>query len=1003
MSALPGLQNLRWSVVALTHLAAIALALDPHQPVSNYLRKDFTVEDGLPANQVNEVVQTDNGFLWVATDAGLARFDGQRFTLIRLRDDSSRELAVHSLLATPEGSLWVGTDSGLKQIPKVALDHYDRALVNTYHPGAGQNDQIMCLQWSRNGTVWVGTNRGLYILKNGKLICLIPDDMISRLEEASNGHMLIITSQGFAEWDGSRVIRHPEVATELGVKKDQVFHVFEDHSGAIWYCTATGVARRVNGNLQRLPLYEYSGSFAAYRVYEDSRGSIFINTNVGLFRAVVDHLESLKLDFGPRSTYADRDGDLWLSSSHAGLIRLKDQSIRMYTTADGLPSNVADAVLADYSGALWVGSNCGGLSRFDGGRFTTYGDKEGLTNSCIWSLAEDVHHDLWVATWGGGIYRFRNGRFTQYSTTQGLPSDVATRVIAANDGSIWIATAAGLVCMENGAFRTFSRADGLLSDRISAIYQDHRGVIWVGTGTGIQRLSGGRFVSVGAPVEAGDLSYNGFFEDSSGKVYALSLVNGISRIEDNRVVRVSQALEVAGMVESRQQEFWFGGKQGITRISAAALARAESDSETPIDYAVFGRTEGLNTKECGIGYSNIAIAPDDRLWVATLNGVAMLDLRSQSHNSHKPAIFVDQVDIGRATQSAGTQLTLLPGAYHIVIHFTAVELASPENVHLQYRLDGVDPAWLDADATRTALYTAIPAGKHTFHVRASNGDGIWDRAGISYDIAQEPYFFQTSWFWASVVAASVGLLALLYVLRVRQITGRLQGRLEERISERERIARELHDTLLQGFNGLILRIHGAAKSIPADQPARGLIDQALNRADEVMDEARDRVRDLRVNHNPEGDLARAFSLVAEELADDQPAAFELAVEGTPQNLHLIVHDELCQIGREALLNAFFHANARKIDVEIIYSSRELRLRFKDDGRGIEPGVLEAGGRPAHWGLCGMRERSKKIGARFDLRSRLGVGTEVELVIPSSTAYKHAEGARKPRFLSWLRG
>jgi signal transduction histidine kinase len=292
---------------------------------------------------------------------------------------------------------------------------------------------------------------------------------------------------------------------------------------------------------------------------------------------------------------------------------------------------------------------------------------------------------------------------------------------------------------------------------------------------------------------------------------------------------------------------------------------------------------------------------------------------------------------------------------------------------------------------------------HTFHVRASNGDGIWDRAGITYDIEQEPYFYQTSWFWARVVAGSVGLLAILYVLRVRQITGRLQSRLEERISERERIARELHDTLLQGFNGLILRIHGAAKSIPADQPARGLIDQVLNRADEVMDEARDRVRDLRVNHNPEGDLARAFSQVAEEFADDHSTAFGLVVEGSPKNLHPIVHYELCQIGREALLNAFSHANARKICVEITYNRRELQLRFKDDGCGIEPGVLEAGGRPTHWGLSGMRERSKKIGARFDLRSRSGAGTEIQLFIPSSTAYKLAEGSRKPWFLSWLRG
>src|ERR1700733_1749957 len=429
MSTPRNFRGFRWCrVAAFTTLIPGALALNPVQLApSNYVRKNFTIEDGLPDSHVNAIVQSQNGYLWIGTEGGLARFDGQHFTLVQFRGENSREVAVHSLLSGSNGDLWVGTDSGLEHVPKTAADHFDRTLVRLYHPGAGLSDQIMCLHLNREGVLWVGTNRGLYLLDHGNFVTVIAKEMISRIEGTSNDHLLIITSEGFAEWDGSRLLRHPEVALQLDVEKNEIFHVFEDRAGVTWFCTGAGVALRANGSMQRLSPYDSARARRAlgnpaYRAYEDVQGDVWITTQKGLFQVAGAHLKPFDPALLARAIYCDQDGDLWIGTGDTGLARFRRRIIRMYTKADGLPNDKVETILSGHDGTLWVGNNCGGLSKFDGQRFITYSEKDGLSNSCVWSLAEDRHHDIWVGTWGGGFYRFRQGHFPQYWVFQGLPS-----------------------------------------------------------------------------------------------------------------------------------------------------------------------------------------------------------------------------------------------------------------------------------------------------------------------------------------------------------------------------------------------------------------------------------------------------------------------------------------------------------------------------------------------------------------------------------------------------
>jgi PAS domain S-box-containing protein len=766
-------------------LSAVALAccvsahaLDSNQPTSSYLRTTFTVEDGLSSNVVNAIVQTRNGFLWIGTDAGLDRFDGRHFTPIYFRGPSSTPQGTVSTLAEgPGGDLWIGTNAGLVRIARPALDRFDRSLSVFYHPGAGMSDEITWLHFTRNGVLWVGTSAGLYRFAGNRFETVIPLDYISRIEESADGHLLIISSKGFIELDGTRVVSHPGLSEQLGVDLGaggpsgiQLFHVFQDRSGVLWFCTARGLARRVKGSIERFQPYGGKGQ-SFQRVYEDPKGNLWVYSLDGVFRVAGTKLDLLAAKMLIRCISADREGNLWIGTNGDGLMRFKDRPIRMFTKADGLPNNIPMTVLSRRDGSLWVGNNCGGLSVFHGQRFKTYDEREGLANSCVWALAEDNSGELWVGTWGGGLFRFADGHFVQFSLRQGLPDRVVRAIRVAHDGSLWIATEDGLSHMVNGQFHNYTTADGLSSNRVVSVYQDRHGTILVGTSRGINRMTGDRFVPVSSPQQIFDPRYISFGEDSSGDLYALSAPKGIDRIEGNQLVEVNHDLDLLSMVASPSGEPWFSAAHGILRFSAAAFRQNQADPENPADYTWFGQTDGMTSTQCSTGAPNMALAPDGKLWVATVQGLAMLDLPHLSFETAKPVVFVEDVTVGRTRQPAGRELVLPPGTHHVELRFDSITLSSPEKTRFQYRMDDVDPVWLDADKSLTAVYTNIPVGTHAFRVRASNSAGVWDRSGVSFSVTQEPYFYQTGWFRALCAVGFFLFFWSAYLLRVRHLRG----------------------------------------------------------------------------------------------------------------------------------------------------------------------------------------------------------------------------------------
>ena len=392
------------------------------------------------------------------------------------------------------------------------------------------------------------------------------------------------------------------------------------------------------------------------------------------------------------------------------------------------------------------------------------------------------------------------------------------------------------------------------------------------------------------------------------------------------------------------------------------------------------------------------VAGDDgRLWFATSNGVVWIDPERIARNPLPPPVSILSVKADGRRYEPVLDVTLPLHPANLEIDYTALSLTIPERMRFRYRLEGVDEHWQDVGTRRTAYYGNLAPGRYRFQVIASNNDGVWNERGASLELVVPPAVHQTWWFRTLCVMAGLLLLWLLYLLRLRQLTAKRRGRLEERHAERERIARELHDTLLQSVQGLVLRFQAVAEQLPEHELARQAMEKALDRADQVLAEGRDRVMELRSPVHEGRDLSDALVQVREELAEDIPMSFRLVLEGVPRELDADVHCEIFLIYREALLNAFQHAGGTAVEAELRYGSDALHLRIRDDGAGVGPEILETGGRPGHWGLAGMHERAARIGATLKVWSRTEVGTEVELKVPAAIVYR-----QRPKATWWGR-
>ena len=944
----------------------------------SYISTHFSTENGFISSQVDDIIQSREGFLWLRVDgAFLTRFDGQHFR------ESDELRPVSSLALAPNGDLWFGNKGSVNQINEGALRPLSGPPSVSYRLPFGVLGLV--LHFTRDGVLLIGTDHGLYRLEHEKLAPAIQGPYIERIEEAANGHLWVTTRTGLMEWDGVRAIAHPEVTSQLGIKTEDLFHVLEDRHGVIWFCTANGVARRAGGKIEKLSPWGPHGHETT-RAYEDPLGRMWFARKEGLFQLASTGLEPVAPGMQVRRMYGDRDGNLWVGTNGDGLYRFREAPGRTYTTADGLPNNVAMTVLTAHDGSLWTGFNCGGISRFDGHTFRTYNEKDGLLNSCVWSLAEDAKHDLWIGTWGGGLFRDHNGTFTQYSKPQGLSEAIIRSVVVARDGTVWFAGGSEVGRIRNGEVRNYTSANGLSSDRYIKVYEDRSGGIWLGSTQGIEHLVGDRFQRFIIPGAVGTRLLG---EDSDGALYfgeqwSPGALQRIFRVSKDHPIQVVSAPSGEQEVrETKQGDVWLFSRD-TRRFPPGSLQQVYRRDE-PADYETFGSQDGLPSSGVNSADPASAMTPDGRLWFATTEGLASLDLPRMSLADTKPTIYVEQILVGRNAQTPLHELTLPAGTHHLELNFNAIDITSPEKIRLQYRLDGVDSEWLDASPSGRAVYNALPPGKHAFHMRATNRSGIWDRIGTVYYITQQPFFYQTTWFLALCIATGLLIVWAIYVIRVRHIAKAIGARFDERLAERTRIARDFHDTLLQTIQGSKLVADSALKQSSDPSRMRGALEQLSGWLGRATEEGRAALNSLRTSTTETNDLAEAFRRAIEDCRLENSMEASFSVVGNTREMHPIVRDEVYRIGYEAIRNACAHSQGNKLQVTLTYAE-ELGVRVSDNGVGIDPSVADRG-KQGHFGLQGMRERATRIAGKLTVTSVPSSGTEVKLVVPGQIIYR----------------
>jgi signal transduction histidine kinase/ligand-binding sensor domain-containing protein len=1005
-------------IVALSLLVALcprASALDPSLDISQYAHTAWKVRDGFVKGAIFSIAQTPDGYLWLGTEFGLFRFDGVR--VVPWQPPSGEQLPnnfINNLLVSRDGALWIGTHRGLARWKDGRLNNYPELAALS----------VSALRENREGIVWIGA-RGLSAgnfcaAKDVTVQCYGAGQFgrgVSALYEDHNGNLWVSAATGLWRWAPGPPDRYPFPPDVLAANA-----LIEDDSGVLLISTPAGLKQLVDGEIQSYLLPGVMGHVWPERFLRSSDGSLWISTLQGLLRLHQGRVDGFRAVDGLSADFVtpifeDREGNVWVGTQE-GLDRFREVAAPTVSRKQGLSNSAAWSVQATPDGSIWIGT-ADGLNRWKNGHATVYRSRKalnqdrqdepelstsrqagdiantGLTGDTQ-SLGQDARGRLWAST-SDGVFYFESGHFVRIPD---VPGGYTSSVAGDGYGNVWISN------FHRGLFYWTERravqqipVSRFGEKHVYALLPDRsQGGLWLGFDEGgIAYLKDGQ---VGASYNAanglGDGRVNGLRFDLRSALWA-DTEGGLSRIQDGHVATLSSKNGlpcdmVHWSVEDDDDGVWLYMPCGLVRIVRSELDAWASDAKRTVDTAVFGIADGVRSPGITGGYPpRVTKSSDGRIWFLPRDGVSVIDPRRVPRNDLPPPVHVEQFTADRKTYDSSSDLHLPALTRDLQIDYTALSLVAPENNQFRYKLEGHDPDWQNVGNRRQAFYNDLPPGSYRFRVVASNNSGVWNEEGAALDFSVAPAYWQTAWFRALCVTAILLVLWALYQLRLRQIARAFNTRLEERVAERTRIARELHDTLLQNFQGLLLRFQtvlALCETRPAE--AKEVLRSSIDETAQAITEGREAVQGLRASTVERNDLAHAITILGEEIAAEASShpsvGLNVEVEGTPRSLHPIVRDEIYRIVGEALRNAFRHAEAKQIEVELRYDLRQLRLRVRDDGEGIDPKFLAAEGRAGHFGLLGMRERAKLVRGKLTIWTAPDSGTEIELSVPAAHAY-----------------
>jgi signal transduction histidine kinase/ligand-binding sensor domain-containing protein len=959
----------------------------------------WTERDGAPG-MVITMAQTSDGWLWLGGPNGLFRFDGVRFERYAEPSAPLPANGISILSAQASGDLWIGYRfGGASRLAGGKLRNYDE------RDGLPKSTAAWGFEADAGGRMWAATTRGMFYLDGERwrpakddwglsaatyktlmrdrhgMLWVQSDQGVYTLAPGAGRFTKLAVNSGMGvvtevadgsvwSWDAlhNRLNSlappdHGAAPRQWKLGGDELGAILFDRAGDLWggrqegveYHTAQGMTRTGPG--QGLS----GGDITA--LFEDREGNIWAASATGIDRFRRQRVSKVAMpdNPGPQPLVADDAGGVWAGRFH---VAARDGAAPLVTPiwprSPVAWRNLVSYAYRDPGGVLWTGS-FGGLWRKDGAKVGLVTSPAGIPDDIHFNaLVRDQDGGLWTSVALHGLFRLgADGAWQRKDGRDGLPDEAPRALALAKDKRLWLAYPRNRVLRQTAAgWRTYGPADGVQLGMVMALHLGG-GHVWAGGENGLALLRGERFIGV---------------TGNDGRAF-----EGINSI-----------------VELNNGDLWLNGVSGLFRIPAADVAKLDSVDGHRVRYERLDGLDGLDgTGPVLLPAPSLALAADGRLWVTTTTGVFRFDPAARPAPRPAPPVLIRKIGPPGQARPALSGMRLAPGSGTLQIDYTATALALPERVRFRYRLDGVDAQWQDAGHRRAAYYNNLGAGDYQFRVQASNEDGAWPaEAAGTLDFSIAPTAVQTWWFKSLCALAALAVCWLAYRLRLRRLIAQVAVRMEERNNERERIARELHDTLLQSVQGLILHVHAAAVRLPEPEPVRAMIEKALSHADDVLHEGRDRVRDLRGADAAAGlSLAEALTEAGAHARPPDAAPPRLTVVGKPLRLHPAIQQETLAIAGEAIANAYRHAGAATIETHLLYCARELRLSIRDDGAGLPPEVLAKGGRDDHWGMSGMRERARRIKAKLTLHSEPGAGTEWLLVLPGSIAYQ-----TKPRRL-----
>ena len=969
-----------------------ALALDPGKRITQYMQSAWQTDDGLPELAVQHILETSDGYLWVGTQWGLARFDGLRFTVFdHTNTPALRADYIRALAQDRRGTLWIGTDAGLASrsiAGHFALLTADDGLVTS---------RIMSLAIGGDGSLWAGGVGGLNQIKDGKIVKKytaadgLASDDITSLQVDKDGSVWIGTEHGL------NLLRDgifAQYLTKDGLPSDRIRSLYLSRDREIWVQTIdNGFARHVGDHFEPWNFEGLPAASMLRGICEDRDHNLWVGTNnAGLFRIHAGHVSQIGAKIGlghdqVRVIYEDKAGNLWVGTS-GGLIRLRDGSFTTYTREDGLTSDATYSVLEDPAGDVWIGT-IGGLNRLGADGLHTYTTVEGLSGNDILALAIDHDGGLWVGTDGPFLTHIVGGRVTQ---TLALPSVVAGTLIFAihedRDHRLWIGTDGGLIRYTDGKFITYTTADGLSDNNISAIIEDAAGTLWAGTRTGFDSIHDGRIESFTAKNGFANGDAQALFADTQGVLWIGTSGQGLFRFEQGRFTRYStqQGLPddtINSILQDAQQNMWLGTNKGVVQVSRHELDDVAVGAHKNLRIRVFDRSDGMKSSETTVGRQPSAWrGRDGRLWFTTVRGVVAVDPAHLASDDLVPPTYIEAIYADEHDVNLADPLSLAAGTRRFDIHYTAPNLSLPEHTRFRYRLSGLDDAWVNAGIERVAHYTNVPPGQHRFQVEASNSAGMWSADGATLDFRLTPMFYETWWFRLACGGIAAILLWLLYYFRFAWL--RMRSAVAE---ERQRLASEIHDSLAQGFSGISLQIEAALGRLErAPGLAAGHLRLARDLSRTSLNEARRSVWNLRPLEPNQESLIKTITTACQQLTGAYGATLNFQSSGNAWRLNPAAENNMLRITQEAVSNAIHHGKARKITVVLDYAFHELKLEISDDGEGFDPAC------PSHtpgrgFGLHSMRHRASVMGGRLELDSAPGNGTRLTVRISRGAAFK----------------